>query len=103
MLNSLSWYMRIVVISLSINLVKLHNTLENGGIINYKIAIFLKNGDSKGSKPLLTSLYVSVGCNYTLKQYCHIFQIFLKIYVLTNPYENIEFLVNILCTEAYNL
>ena len=32
---------------LSMNLVKLHNTLEIGRGINYKIAIFLKNRDKK--------------------------------------------------------
>ena len=47
MLNSLSWYMRIVIIFLWVNLVKLHNTLEIGKGINYKIAIFLKNRDKK--------------------------------------------------------
>ena len=50
--------MRIVIISLSINLVKLHNTVEIGGIINYKIAIFLKNRDNKDSKPLSASSFV---------------------------------------------
>ena len=51
--------MRIVIIFLSINLIKFHNTLKIGGIINYKIAIFLKNGDNKGSEPICASLYVS--------------------------------------------
>ena len=39
--------MRIIITFSSINLVKFHNTLEIGGIINYKIAIFFKNGDKK--------------------------------------------------------
>ncbi|WZZ48214.1 hypothetical protein YC2023_048321 [Brassica napus] len=46
------------------NLFQHHHILWNN---HYKIVIFLKNGHNKGYKPLSTSSYISVECNYALK------------------------------------
>ena len=72
MLNSLLWYMRIVIIFYKL-ISKTSEYYHNQWNNHYKIIIFLKNGHKKGSEPLSTSSYISVECNDALKQYSHIF------------------------------